>query len=183
MVASAYQVYRITGSSLQVGLVSLVQLGPLIVCSFIGGALADAFDRRRVLLVTQVLLAFTSVGLAVERDVGPSRRVADLPPDGRGGGPVGIDAPTRTAAIPSLVGLDLVPAAAALNQTLIQLGQVVGPALAGLVIAQLSLGAAYWFDVATFGAAIVALLMMAPMIPAGGGTRAGLGLVKEGSAT
>ncbi|MFZ4756049.1 MAG: MFS transporter, partial [Miltoncostaeaceae bacterium] len=57
LVAVPYQVFTLTGSSLAVGLVSLVELAPLIVLSLIGGAYADAIDRRRVLFITQVLLA------------------------------------------------------------------------------------------------------------------------------
>src|ERR1700679_746493 len=65
VVAIPYQVYRLTGSSLDVGLVSLAQLGPLLVCSLIGGAVADAHDRRKLLLVTELLLALVSAGVAV----------------------------------------------------------------------------------------------------------------------
>ncbi len=65
VVAVPYQVYRLTGSSLDVGLVSLVQLGPLLVCSLIGGSVADTHDRRRVLMVTELLMALCSAGLAL----------------------------------------------------------------------------------------------------------------------
>ena len=64
IVASALQIFLLTNSSLQVGLLSLAQLGPVIVCSFYGGALADAVDRRKLLIVANVLMATTSVGLA-----------------------------------------------------------------------------------------------------------------------
>jgi MFS family permease len=55
-----YEVYRLTHSSLDVGLVSLAQIGPLLVGSLLGGTIVDAFDRRRLLIMTQVLLASTS---------------------------------------------------------------------------------------------------------------------------
>ena len=64
-VAVPYQVYRLTGSSFDVGMVSLVQLGPLLVGSLLGGSIADAFDRRRVLLGSQLALAGCSAGLAL----------------------------------------------------------------------------------------------------------------------
>jgi predicted MFS family arabinose efflux permease len=146
----------------------------------VGGSLADAFDRRRLLLVTQLSLTATSAGLMVNA---LSDRPALWPIylcTTAAAGLSGVDAPTRAAAIPTLVGRRLVPSAAALNQTLIQLGAVAGPALAGLVIARFSLGAAYAIDVVTFGAAIAALLLMEPMIPLGGGTKAGFGSIAEG---
>src|SRR5579863_9909181 len=65
LVAVPYQVYRITHSTLDVGLVSLAQLGPLLLGSLGGGTLADRDDRRRLLITTQTLLASTSVALAV----------------------------------------------------------------------------------------------------------------------
>jgi MFS family permease len=72
MVAVAYQVYALTRSSLAVGLVSLAQLLPLIAGALLGGSLADAADRRRVLLVAQLLTLLCSAGLAVNADTGPA---------------------------------------------------------------------------------------------------------------
>src|SRR5580658_10350392 len=72
VVAVAYQVYHLTHSSLDVGLVSLTQLVPLIVGSILGGAVVDAVDRRRLLIVVELLLAASSVGLAVNAGAGRS---------------------------------------------------------------------------------------------------------------
>src|SRR5215471_8307872 len=71
MVAVAYQVYALTRSSLAVGLVSLAQLLPLIAGALLGGSLADAADRRQVLLGAQLLALLCSAGLAVNADTGP----------------------------------------------------------------------------------------------------------------
>jgi predicted MFS family arabinose efflux permease len=91
-----------------------------------------------------------------------------------------IDSPTRSAAIPTLVRRDQIPAAAALNQMGYQVGQTAGPAAAGAIIAVISLSAAYWVDVATFVVALVTLALLRPLVPEGGGTRANLTSVKEG---
>src|SRR5206468_9753980 len=72
----------------------------------------------------------------------------------------GIDLPTRNAMVPTLVSREKYPAAAALNQIIWQLGLVAGPALAGIVISQVSLASAYWLDVGTFGVAIVSVVGM-----------------------
>lgn len=180
VVASSYQLFLLTDSSFAVGMLSLAQLGPVIICSLIGGSLADAFDRRKLLLVMQVLLAATTLGLALNAML---ERPAIWPIfvcTALSAGFSSIDSPARGAAIPSLVRRDQVSAASALNQTLVQLGLVAGPAAGGLVISQMSLATAYWIDVATFAGAILTLLAMKPMIPEGGGTRAGLGSVREG---
>ena len=70
-VAVPYQVYQLTGSSLDVGLVSLAQLFPLVIGSLVGGSVVDAVDRRRLLLVVESLAAACSAGLAVNADLSP----------------------------------------------------------------------------------------------------------------
>ena len=180
VVAVPVQVYQQTGSSFAVGMVSLVQLGPLIVGSLWGGAVADAVDRRKLLIVAQVLLALTSAGLAVNASLPEPALWPIFLLTGLSAGVAGIDSPTRQAALPRLVGRDRFPAAAALNQTLFQSGQIIGPALGGLLIARVGLAAAYWVDVATFVGAIVAIVAMRPLPPEGGGTRPGLRSIAEG---
>jgi MFS family permease len=180
IVASALQIFLLTNSSLQVGLLSLAQLGPVIVCSFYGGALADAVDRRKLLIVANVLMAATSIGLAANAMLGQPQVWPLYVCTALSAGFSSIDAPTRTAAIATLVRRDQIPAAAALNQTGYQFGQIAGPAFGGLVIALVSISAAYWIDVATFVVALVLLFRMLPMIPEGGGTKADLSSIKEG---
>src|ERR1700729_320221 len=70
-VAIPYQVYRLTGSSLDVGLVSLAQLIPLLICSLYGGTVIDATDRRKLLIRVEIVLALCSTGLAINTDLGP----------------------------------------------------------------------------------------------------------------
>ena len=65
VVAAPYQVYLLTRSSVMVGLLGLVAVVPLIAGSLIGGAFADAYDRRKILLLAQVLVGATSLGLAI----------------------------------------------------------------------------------------------------------------------
>lgn len=178
-VAVPIQIYDLTGSSLDVGLLGLAQLFPLLACSLLGGAIADAFDRRKVLLVTQAALAASTVGLAVNAMVGHHVWALYLL-SGIAAGFSGIDSPTRNATIPGLVRVDQLPAAMALNQILMQVGVVFGPALGGLLIAKVSVAAAYWCDVATFAVATVAVLAMAPLVPEGGGTRASTRSILEG---
>jgi MFS family permease len=180
VVAIPFQVFLITRSSLAVGMVGLAAVVPLVTLSLAGGAIADAVDRRKLLLVTQILSAATSAGLALNAGSSSPRLWPIYVLAALSAGLAGVDLPARNAIIPRLVGRDLFPSAAALSQIQFQVGQVAGPALAGLIIGRVSLAAAYWIDVASFGAAVIALLLIAPQPPEGGGTRASLSSVGEG---
>lgn len=157
MVAVPYEVYRLTRSSLAVGLVSLGQLLPLLVGSLLGGTVADAVDRRRLLMLTQVLLGLTSLGLAV--DAGRARPA--LWPlfvlTAASAAVSGTDSPARNALIANLVDRSAYPAAFALWQILAQVGLVAGPAVGGLLLARVSVAAVFWVDAATFGVSLLAV--------------------------
>jgi len=180
VVAIPYQVFLLTHSSLAVGLVGLATVGPLVVLSLAGGAIADAVDRRKLLLVTQVLSASVSAALAVNAASAQPRLWPIYVLAALAAGLAGVDLPTRSAIVPGLVGREQFPAAAALNQVLMQVGQVAGPALAGVVISQISIAAAYWLDVATFGVAVLTMAGIRPQPPREGARRAGLASIVEG---
>ncbi|MGI8794536.1 MAG: MFS transporter [Acidimicrobiales bacterium] len=182
VVAVPVQVYALTGSSFAVGLVSLAQLGPLLVGSLVGGAVADAMDRRRLLLVMQVALALTSVPLAVNAMRGDKAALWPVVVfSALAAGFSGVERPARSAAIPSMFDdAEMLPAAYALWQILIQVGSVVGPALSGILLGQVGLAGVYWIDVVSFAAAFVAVLRLRPLAPEGGGTRAGVSSIAEG---
>jgi predicted MFS family arabinose efflux permease len=180
VVAAPYQIYLLTRSSLMVGLLGLVTVGPLILGSLVGGALADAHDRRKLLLLAQVLVGATSLALALNAMLGHPQVWLIYLLGALQAAFFGLDRPTRSAATPGLVGPAHLPAALALNQLLLQLSIVVGPAVGGLLIARVSIASAFWVDTLTFLAAIMALLLMRPMIPEGGGTRASASSIMEG---
>ena len=180
VVAVPFEVFQLTHSTLQVGLVSLAQLVPLIAGSLIGGAIVEAHDRRVLMIWTQILLALTGVGLAVNAMAGRPSVWPLYVVTAVAAGFSGIDRPARTAAIPSLVSREELTTAFALWQILIQLGVVVGPAIAGLLLAATGYSTVYWIDVATFGVGLGAVLVMRPIPPAGGGTPIGLESVREG---
>jgi hypothetical protein len=180
VVAVPLQVYLLTRSSLAVGLVGLAQLGPLLVCSLLGGAVVDAVDRRVLLVWVQLARGALGVGL-VANAMRPQPLLWPLYAlTAAGAGLQAVDAPARTAAIPALVRRELLPAAAALHQILMQVGLVAGPALAGLVVARAGLGAAYAIEVATFAAASLLAAALRPLPPGAGAARAGIASVREG---
>jgi predicted MFS family arabinose efflux permease len=179
-VAVPYQVYRLTHSSLDVGLVSLAQLFPLIAGSLLGGSVVDAMDRRRLLMMAQVLPALCSAGLAVNADLGTSLwPLFVLPAASAGFSP--LDNAARSAIIPRLVRRSELSTANAMFQSLFQFGLVVGPAVAGLLLAGAGVRFVYWMDVASFGAAASGAFMMSPQPPRGTAVhRAGLRSIIEG---
>lgn len=180
VVAAPIHVFTLTGSTLAVGLLSLAQFPALFIGSLFGGTLADAIDRRRLLLVTQILLAGTTTGLAVNAMLDAPTVWALFVFTALNAFFAGIDMPARHAAIPRLVESRVLPAALALNVLLNQTALAVGPAIAGIVISQLGLATAFWIDTVTFGAAFAMLVVMAPLPPPEGGARPGVRSLVEG---
>lgn len=178
-VAVPFQVYQLTHSSLQVGLVSLAQLFPLLVCSLLGGAVIDATDRRRLLILVELGLAASSCGLAVNADLGPALWPLYLFP-AITAGLAGVDGPTRNAIYPNLLRPEDISTAAAMFQALFQLGSVVGPAAGGLLLAGAGVHFVYWLDVASTLAGVSCAAALAAQPPAAGTPRPGLRSVAEG---
>jgi predicted MFS family arabinose efflux permease len=178
-VAVPYQVYKLTGSSLDVGLVSLAALGPLLVGSLLGGSVVDAVDRRRLLIAVSAVMAAVSAGLAVNASSRPALWPLFVLPSLAAGLGTFEDSALGTV-IPGLVRRADVAAANAIFQALFQFGLVVGPALAGLLLAGTGIRFVYWTDAATFGAAAIAALAIAPQPPADGGQPPGLRSVLDG---
>ena len=170
-VAVPYQVYALTHSSLIVGLVSLSQLVPLIVGSLLGGSLVDAMDRRKLLLIVESCAALCSAGLALNADLGPSLWPLFLFP-AITAGLSGMDSSARNAMLPGMVGMELLPASNAIFQSLFQTGAIVGPAVAGLLLAGAGVHVIYWLDVVSFLAALSAVFMISPQPPAASGSGA-----------
>ncbi|HEY3881846.1 MAG TPA: MFS transporter [Trebonia sp.] len=160
-VAVPFQVYAITKSSLMVGLVSLTQLFPLIFGSLLGGSLVDAMDRRKLLLIVESVAALCSAGLALNADLGPSLWPLFLFPAVQAS-LSGVDSSARNAMLPGMVGMDLLPASNAIFQSLFQTGAIVGPAVAGLLLAGAGVHLIYWLDVLSFLIALAAVLTLSP---------------------
>lgn len=178
-VAVPYQVYEITRSSLDVGLVSLASLFPLIFGSLLGGTLVDSVDRRRLLLAVEFLGALMSAGLAVNSDLGARLWPLFVFPAGAAA-LSGLDSSARNAMVPDMVGLEMVPAANAMFQALFQTGSIAGPAAAGLLLAGAGVKVIYWLDVCSFAVALLAALAISPQPPSPGAARPGWRSMAEG---
>src|SRR5215831_9232286 len=145
---------------LALGIVGLVRVLPVVVFAMVGGVVADAWDRRRVMFVTQTLAAIVSITLAILAFRGltvvwPIYALAAV------GAAVGVfDLPARQALIPSLVPREHLPNAISLNAIMFQTASVVGPAVGGVLIAIGGVGLAYVINTLSFGFVIAALAMM-----------------------
>jgi MFS family permease len=189
-VALPWQVYLLTGSPLAVGLISLVQVVPLIVLSIAGGAVADRWDRRKVILWTEFGMALSSGALLAGAIHGNPPLWYLYVVTGVQAGLTGLNQPARSASIPMLVSSQQLPAAFALNQVMFNTTLVVGPMIAGLIIAAGGNGLggvswAYGIDVVTFAASLVATLLLRPLRPEraeGEEATTGLAAIKEGFA-
>jgi MFS family permease len=179
-VALPYQVFALTGSSLAVGLLGLAELAPLLVTAFIGGALADTVDRRRLVLATDVGLALGSALLAVNAAL-PQPHVWPLYVAAAVLSALnGLQRPSLESMTPRLVRPEEIPAAAALNTFRGSVGMIAGPALGGLLIASVGVTATFVFDVGTYVFSFLAVRFIRPLAASGGGERATLESIREG---
>ena len=163
IVAVPYQVYRETHSSLWVGVASLIQLPFLIAGSLWGGALGDRADKRRLLIIGSFILGLASAGLAVNAHLPHTHFTALVLLAAVAAGFAGFSGPIRGAAIPTLVQPDELVAAYALNQIIVNVAAVLGPSLAGVLLAGFGLTWCYLLDAATFAVLMVANAFMHPM--------------------
>jgi len=145
---------------LALGLVGLVRVVPVVVFSMISGVVADAWDRRRVMLATQIAATAVAVGLGLLafRGVTAVWPIYALAAIASGVG--AFDLPARNALVPSLVPREHLPNAISLNTIMFQTASVVGPSLGGVLIAAAGVGWVYIANAVSFGFVIVALLMM-----------------------
>jgi MFS family permease len=180
-VATFVQVRRLTGSPAAVGVIGLVGVVALVGGTLGGSAILDAVDRRRLLIVTQL-------GFMVGSGLLLAGAVAGRPPIGMIYAAVAliaavsaVEGPTRSAMAPRLVGRELLPSTLALNQVIWNGSALVGPALAGIVIAKFGLAWAYGIDLASYVAILGAAMAMRPMPPErSDGATTGWRAVREG---
>ena len=178
--AANWQVYALTRSPLAVGLLSLTSSIGMLVSLLAGGVLADRYDRRKLLLATALPQAVLAAALLVN-SVAPHPAVWAIYAITLAVGLLaGLGAPASTAATPALVGPSRLPAAAALNGMGNQLGNLAGPALAGLLIAGPGLATCYGADAACFVLFGLALLFVRPLPPTVRVQRPGFRSLAEG---
>ena len=162
-VAVPYQVFELTKSSLAVGLLGTVQLVPLLVFSLIGGSYADRLDRRKLLLVSELLLCLGVLGLFVNASLAKPSLVAIFVITAFVQSVNAFHRPTMEAITQKLVQPKHYASIAALGSFKGSLGAIGGPALGGVLIATLGIRFGYLVDLCTFLAALAAVYLMNSM--------------------
>lgn len=181
VVAVAWQVLLLTHSPVALGLIGLAQGIPRLLFSLVGGVFADVLDRRRLLVVVNVLLACTSAALALCTIVHVINVAIIYSVVLVASSVSAFEFPTRQAVIPSLVPREQMADALALNSAAFGLTVIVGAAAGGVVLAQVGVANTYWVDVASYVVVLGALLLMTvPRIPVERRARASVGALREG---
>jgi MFS family permease len=161
-VSALWLMLTLTGSGLAVGLTTALQFLPMLLFGAWGGLLADRFPKRRLLIVTQTLMAIPALALFAVTETGVVAPwmvyVAVLAI----GAVNAVDNPTRQSFVFEMVGPDRVVNAVSLNSVIVQAARIFGPAVAGVLIAAFGVGPCFALNALTFAAMIVALLSMDP---------------------
>ncbi|SUE16805.1 drug resistance efflux protein [Rhodococcus gordoniae] len=180
VVAVPQQIYEITRNSAYVGLTGVFGLVPLVVFGLWGGALADAMDRRKLLLITSAGLGATSLLLWVQAASGLDNVWILLCLFSVQQAFFAVNQPTRAAIIPRLLPTGQIAAATSLNMTVVQFGAIAGPLFAGALIPVVGLPTLYLLDAIFLLATLWAVVRLPAIPPLGEVTRAGLRAVFDG---
>jgi MFS family permease len=187
MVAEVWLILELTDSGVAVGLTTALQFLPILLFGAWGGLLADRFAKRRLLVVTQGAMALPALGLLAVTATGVVAPWMVFALVFARGSVNAVDNPTRQSFVIEMVGPDRVVNAVSLNSVIVHSARIVGPALAGVLIATVGVAPCFAVNAASFGGMIIALWLMNPgqlhAAPAAnresGAIRAGLRYVRE----
>lgn len=180
VVAVPAQIYVLTGSSAYVGLTGVFGLVPLVVFGLWGGALADVFDRRTLLLITTIGLILTSAGFWLQAALGAEDVWLLLSLFAVQQAFFAVNQPTRSALLPRLLDDDLLPAANSLNMTVMQAGGIAGPLVGGALIPLIGFSWLYLLDTITLFATLGAVVRLPPLPVIGTTVTPGISAVIDG---
>jgi MFS family permease len=180
MVAVPYQMKQLTDSYVAVGLVSLAEFVPMVVCGLWGGAIADALDRRKIIVMSELGLLVTSAALMINSML-PSPQIWVLYVIGAVSTGIGcLQRPSLEAVIQQVVKHDQQAAAAVLSSLRWNFGAIVAPALGGLMITAWGVASAYVLDTLSFLLSMLLLWRVSSLPPAADAAPASLKSLVEG---
>jgi MFS family permease len=165
VVAIPFQVYRLTHASLWVGLTALIQFPFLVGGSFISGPIGDRHDRRTLVIYGSLAAGIVSVALGCNSIAHRPALWLLMVLAGFASFTTGFTNPQRNSMIPRILHDDLLVQGYALFQLIFNTGLVLGPSLAGLLLAHVSVSSCYFLDAITFGALIIGTLGVTPQPP------------------
>ena len=178
-VAVPEQIWELTHSSLAVGMLGAVQLVPLLLFALLGGAYADSMDRRKLLLISEALLAVGSLALAINSIVSKPSVTLVFIVSGAMSATNGFHRPALDALTPRLVDRDDLRAVSALSSLRYSLSAIAGPALGGILIGSFGMVSTYSIDFLTYVVSMIALAAIR-RIPPPEGTKPGFRAIVEG---
>src|SRR6266550_2744842 len=160
LAAINWHIYLLTHSALALGLVGACRAVPIILCSLVGGVVADVVDRRRLMMTTQSVMLLCSATLALVTFRGLLHVWPIFLLTAIASAAWAFDTPARQSLMPALVPIKEFPNAASLSILVFQIGLISGPPLAGFLLAAHGPGLVYGINAASFIAVIVGLLLM-----------------------
>ena len=163
ILAQGWLILSLTDSPFYLGLVGLVRAVPTITLSMIGGVIADRFDRRHVLLITQLVMLSSSLALGALVATGLVEVWHILVITFLSAIFFAVDNPTRQALVPDLVGKDRLTSAIGLNSAAWNGAAIIGPSIAGILIAVVSISGAFFLNAASYVPVIFAVLAIPPI--------------------
>src|SRR5215470_11212737 len=179
-VAVPYQVYALTHSSFMVGMLGAAQLVPLLIFALWGGAYADAMDRRRLLIISEIIMTAGSLTLAINGLSAHASVILIFVVSASMSACNGFHRPALDAMTPRLVDREDLTAVSALNFFRFSISAIVGPALGGVCMAALGYPMTYAIDVVSFLVSLVALAAIRRMPPSDRASRPGIQSIVEG---
>jgi MFS family permease len=159
-VAINWHVYLLTKSAFALGLVGLFRGGPIILCSLIGGVVADAVDRKKLMIATQSLMLLSAAVLGVATFLGLKNVWLIYLLSALASAATAFDIPARQSLMPGLVPAHDFPNAVSLGLVVFNVATIAGPSLAGLLLAEHGPALVYGLNALSFIAVIVALVLM-----------------------
>jgi MFS family permease len=169
-VAMGWHIYQLTGSPMQLGLLGLARAVPQMAVLLFGGVLADRLDRRRILVIMQLVQFFVSGGLAAITFSGMTTPLVLYAASVLLAISTAFETPARQALLPNLVPTSDLTSALALNSTQRDVGNIVGPALGGVLLAFSGPAACYGVDALSWLAMLISLLSLTSTVGKTGAT-------------
>ncbi len=163
ILAQGWLILQLTDSPFYLGLVGLVRAVPTIALSLVGGVLADRFPRTRILMITQTVMALSSLAIALLTIAGLITVWHILAISFISSVFFAVDNPTRQALVPDLVGRERLASAIGLNSAAWNAAAIIGPSVAGILIAVISISGAFFLNAASYIPVIIAVAMIPPI--------------------
>src|SRR5687767_14677979 len=155
-----WQMYQLTGSSAMVGYIYLAEFVPMVALAFVGGALADFFDKRKLLRLTEVGQTLTTAILLLNSLLDQPRIWVLFVAVALHAGLAALQRPAFESFIQKIIPPELMSSVMALNSIRYSIGAIISPAIAGIIATQFSAAVAYSIDLATFLASLVAVFLL-----------------------